>query len=252
MKKLLVALTLSTVCCFTGTVKAQPGPHSAGPNFSGVMSKLYGEHQTFAATVEIEVPDKRSSTTVTMPGKLQFDHGKSRMDMNMSEVKGGKMPPNASAQLKAMGMDSMIVINRNDLKVSYLIYPGLESYLEHPLPEDAGSASADDLKVETTELGKETIDGHACVKNQVIVTGKDAKAHESTVWNATDLGKFPLKIVTQEDGQSLTIHFKDVTFAAAAAGTFEVTTTYKKYTDIQTMMQEVMMKKMGGGMMGHP
>jgi len=36
----------------------------------------------------------------------------------------------------------------------------------------------------------------SCVKNKVIVTDDKGDKHESTVWNATDLKNFPVKIET--------------------------------------------------------
>ena len=65
--------------------------------------------------------------------------------------------------------------------------------------------------METTELGKDTVDGHPCVKNKVIVTDNEGSKHESTVWNATDLKNFPVKIETDRTGrQTMTMLFKNV------------------------------------------
>ena len=67
-----------------------------------------------------------------------------------------------------------------------------------------------DFKVETTELGKETVDGHPCVKNKVVVTDKESKQHESTVWNATDLKNFPVKIETGRERRHFDHAFKNI------------------------------------------
>ena len=179
-----------------------------------------------------------------MPGKISFDSGKSRFEMNMADVKGTKMPPNAIEQMKAMGMDSMVSVSRPDQKAVYIIYPGMQSYVENPMTEPADEASAD-FKVETTELGKETVAGHDCVKNQVTVTGKDGQKHEFTVWNATDLKNFPVKMETLEQGRKGTMTFTDVSFKKPAASAFEAPADYKKYTNMQEMMRAVMMKQMG-------
>jgi len=52
--------------------------------------------------------------------------------------------PEAAAQMKAMGMDKMIAISRPDKKVTYLVYPGLNAYLEMPL-KDADEAQNDEV-----------------------------------------------------------------------------------------------------------
>src|SRR5436305_1033425 len=147
MKKILVATAL-IVLAITA-VHAQPhrsGPGSGGPHFGPALSKLFGEHQTFTARMEFETPDQTSGRTMTVPGRMSFDGGKSRFEMNISEIKGSKMPPESAAQMKAMGMDSMVTISRPDRKMAYIIYSGMQSYVETPLLDKSDSASAEDFK----------------------------------------------------------------------------------------------------------
>jgi hypothetical protein len=146
-----------------------------------------------------------------------------------------------------MGMNSMVMISRPDKKISYMIYPGMQAYAENPLQDRETTASAADFKVETTELGKDTVDGHPCVKTKFIVTDDQGAKHESVVWNATDLKKFPVKIETVQQGQTMTILFKDVNLAKPDAGLFDPPSDYTKYDSMQAMMRAQMMKRMGGG-----
>jgi hypothetical protein len=92
------------------------------------------------------------------------------------------------------------------------------------------------------------VDGHDCTKNNATVTDKDGNAHQYTVWNASDLKDFPVKIATTEAGSSVTMSFKDISLTKPAATLFNPPSGYTKYDDAQTMMQTEMMKKMGGGM----
>jgi hypothetical protein len=167
------------------------------------------------------------------------------------------MPPHAADQMKAMGMDQMISISRKDTKTTYLIYPGLNSYAQITLPKAEGT---NDSKVTTTELGKETVDGHSCVKNKYTIT--NAKTGDNvvmTTWNATDLKNYPIKIELESPGTAngkkvptTTLHFTDINTAQPAAGLFEPPVGYRVYTDVQAMVQTEMMKKMGGGVGGMP
>jgi hypothetical protein len=242
LQSLLVAvLGLGLVSAF-----AQPGGSPSGPNFGGSMSKLFGENKTFSANLEIEAKDGNAGDT-TIPGKLAFDDGKSRFEMDMTKMKNSKMPPGAAEQMKAMGMDSMVMISRPDKKTSYMVYPSLKAYAEMPLKEADSAEAISKYKVETTELGKETVDGHPCVKNKVVVTDDKDKKHESTVWNATDLKKFPVKIETAEGGNKVTMLFKDVKLTKPEASLFDAPTDLKRYSDMMSLMQEEMMKRMGGG-----
>ena len=91
------------------------------------------------------------------------------------------------------------------------------------------------------------------MKNKVIVTDDQGTNHEYTVWNATDLKKFPLKIVTAEEGMNMTMSFKNVKLDKPKAD-FNAPSDYKKYDNIMSLMQQEMMKKMqeNGGGMGMP
>ena len=246
MKKQLLLLTAAVLIFGLVSASAQNG----GPRLGGATGKLFGENQSYTATLEIQTPDSQGNT-VTVPGKIIFDSGKSRFEMNMSDVQGGKMQPGTAAQMKQMGMDQMVSLTLPDKKTAYFIYPGMKSYVARTMNDEA-AAAIDDYKVATTELGKETLDGHDCTKNKVVVTGKDGAAHEFTVWNAGDLKKFPLKIETTEEGQSSTMLFKNVSLAKPDASAFDLPSGYTKYDNLQTMMQMEMMKKMGGGMRGMP
>jgi len=246
MKKTLTLLAAAIFGIGIFTAQAQPG----GPGFDAAFSKLFGENQAFTAGLEVQTSDPSSGKSIAMSGKFSFDAGKSRFEMNTADIKGGAIPPAAAAQMKAMGMDIIVTISRPEKKITYMIYPGMQSYVENQAAKGE-DASPDDFKIETTEIGKETVDGHDCAKNKVVVTGKDGTKHESTVWNATDLKKFPAKIESNEDGHKVVMLFKDISFKKPDASSFETPSNFTKYTSMQSMMQEVMMKKMGGTM-GRP
>ncbi len=226
-----------------------PGGPPGGPQLGGPISKLFGDNQKFSAVLEMQVTDK-TGKPINLPGKISYDTGNSRFELNLSDIKGGNMPPNAAAQMKSMGLDQMVTIARPDKKNVYLIYPGLQSYVEMPLPNAGSALTNGDYKMETTEIAKETLDGHPCVKNKVIVTDKDGIKHESTVWNATDLKQFPVKIQTAESGDDVIMVFKNISLAKPGANAFEAPADYTKYDNVQTMMQQQVMKRMGGGGMG--
>ena len=247
MKKHIPVLASLFVSLSLLPALAQPGPGKGGggPNWGGHMSKLFGANQAFSAALEMQATDK-SGKPLTMPGKLSFDTGKSRFEFNLADMKGGQMPPGAAAQMKAMGMDENVTISLPDKNILYLVFPGMKSYVQMPLPKDNHAPTNGDFKVDITELGKDTVDGHPCVKNKYVVTDNEGAKHESTVWNATDLKKFPVKIQTAENGNDVTMLFKNVSLAKPAADIFEAPSGYKKYDNMQMLMQQQMMKAMGG------
>ncbi|HEU6448995.1 MAG TPA: DUF4412 domain-containing protein [Verrucomicrobiae bacterium] len=249
--KTVIHIFLAIALLGVTSLSAQPmGGAPGGPNFSGAMDKLFGDNQTFSATMETTMIGQ-SGKTVTMPGNFSFDSGKSRFEVDMTRVSGGEISPGMTAHLKQMGMDKVIMISRPDKKLSYMVYPGLQSYAEVPVRNTETNANLNDFKVALTELGKETVAGHPCVKNKAVVTDKNGDKHESLVWNATDLKNFPVKIQATENGNDVTTTFTDVKFSTPDASLFDPPSGYQKYNDMMEMMRDQMMKRMGGGMPPH-
>lgn len=250
----LSVLVAVVLCLNLAPVHAQFGPRPGGmggpprgPRLSGSTAKLFGDNSNYSAVLEMQTKDSSGGDAMTMPGKIAFSEGKTRFEMDMTQMKGGKMPPEAGAQMKSMGMDRIVTISRPDKKLTYMIYPGLQGYVETALQESEGADSASDYKVETTELGKEDVDGHPCVKNKTVVTNAKGDKHEAIVWNATDLKNFPVKIEQTQQGTTIIMLFKDVKLDKPESAVFDPPTDLKRYENMQTMMQEVMMKRFGGG-----
>ena len=127
MKKLIVLVCAAAL--LTGQTFAQMGAGGMEmgprPKFSGSTEKLFGDHKAFSAKMEMTAKGKKASENMTMPGSMAFDEGKSRFEMDITQAKGGAMNAEMAPQLKQMGMDRMVMVSRPDLKVNYMIYPGL-------------------------------------------------------------------------------------------------------------------------------
>jgi len=252
---LLLAFSFSPAQGQTRSKGAAGGGMGGAPvpgalQFNAAMTKLFGDHRAFTTVMEVEVKQGSAAENISMPTKLSFLEGKSRIEIDLSRAKGPQIPPGAAEQLKAMGMSDMTMISREDKQVAYLVYPGLQSYAEMKSEEGANDAAK--IKVSTSEIGRESIDGHVCVKNKVTVTDANGKATDATVWNATDLKQFPLRIETAEGKDKVTMKFKDVKFEKPAATLFDPPASFTRYDSVQTMMQEAMMKKLLGGAGGKP
>jgi len=249
MKKQLrfIAVTAVCLCSTLATSRAQFGGGSPGSAFGGSITKLFGDNTTYSASLESSVKDDSGGDPMKMPAKITYDQGKTRFEMDLTKATGLKLPPQALTQMKAMGMDVMVMISQPDKKMAYIIYPGLKAYAEMPMTDSNVPAKPDQFKMETTELGKETVDGHACVKNKQVVTDEKGTKSEFTSWNASDLKQFPVKIEMTEKGQAVSLSFKDVKFDKVDAAQFDPPSGFTKYTDMQTMMQTEMMKHIPQG-----
>jgi hypothetical protein len=247
MKKHFAILTLAIVGFGLMPAYSQFGAAPGGFQFGGAMSKLFGNNQTFTADLEMQTKDS-SGDAIALPGKVTFDSNKSRFEVDMTQFQSAQMPPESAEQMRYMDMKHIVIIRRPDQNATYMIYPGMQTYLENALQNPETAAAADDFKVETTELGKETVDGHPCVKSKVVVTGKDGTKHEFTIWNAVDLKNFPVKIYQAEQGNesTMTLTFKNIAFTKPAASLFDPPSDYTRYDSMRSMIQSVMFKHMDG------
>jgi len=230
---------LVLLACWANAQFGPPPP--SGPALYGATARLFGDNSGFSATMVMST--KENGEDISVPGKIAFREGKSRFEMDMTQMKNIKKKD--ADQMRSMGMDKLIAISRPDKKLTYQVWPGFKSYMEAPMRESTSDAAADAYKVDVSPAGSDTLDGHDCEKNRVTVTGKAGDRHESVVWNAKDLKKFPLQIETTEEGHNMRMTFKDVQLAAPAAELFEPPADFKRYNSMQEMMMTEMMKKEG-------
>jgi hypothetical protein len=225
---------VAVIISLAGSVHAQFGRLNSTP-FTGAMTKVFGTNTAFSADIEIQAAGSPRETK-PMPGTISYDSGKSRFEMDLSSTQ----TPGIAEHMKAMGMDKTVAITRPDTKVVDMVFPSLSAYIETPLKDQDAGKPGTSYKIQSTELGRETVDGHVCVKNKVVVTDDGGKTNEFTVWNAIDLKKFPLKIQTTENERVTTMLFKNVKLSKPDAALFTPPADYTKYDNQQALMREVM------------
>jgi Domain of unknown function (DUF4412) len=236
MKKLLLTLALAVLSCGFSVFAQMGGPNA---NFGNGMEKLFGDNQIFSATMKTEVSGPRGN--ITAKAKMFFNHGDSRTEMDLADVQSASMPASLLAQMRDIGMDKTVLISSADKKHNFVIYPNVEAYAPVPLPNTAAATNTN-FKVTATKLGDETVDGHPCVKNKTIVTDGAGETNEFTVWNASDLKNFPVKIALTKNGTDVTMSFQNVSFEKPASSLFDPPSNFTRYDDIQALMRETMMK----------
>src|SRR5439155_16619582 len=90
-------------------------------------------------------------------------------------------------------------------------------------------------KIQKTEIGRETIDKHLCLKQKVVFTAADGKQTEMVSWEATDLKKFPIQTQMQSGSDTVTTLFKDVKMVKPPPGVFEVPSGLKRYDSLKDL-----------------
>jgi hypothetical protein len=229
------------LCISIAAGRAQSGkmPIDAG------MAKLFGGNTRFTAALEIQ--DKQGPSSLEfIPATLAFDEGKSRLEFDLIKALGDKFPEPVLAQMRSAGMTALTIISRPDKQMMYIICPGVKAYTEMALSPEEIATKPDQIQVEATELGKEAINGHDCVKNKVIVTTENGTRQAATVWNASDLKHFPIKVELTRHGHPITAVFKEVKLGTVDKSAFDEPTGYTKYKTFSEMSQQEMLKHLQG------
>jgi hypothetical protein len=236
--KLRLPISLTTfICLSVATAFAQAGASAKGDAyFGGFTDKLFGSNVSYSAVMELQ-----SGKGKPVVAQTYFDEGKSRQELDLAAL----IPAGLGMQKGSAG--KYIQLFLPEKKAFYQVHPEIKGYLEMPFPQPPTPQRESDYKMEQTLLGKETLDGHACVKNKTVVTNAQGHQKEYTVWNASDLNNFPLKIQSTDTfGESQTTVYRNVKLAKPDAKLFELPAGYRKYTDLGAMMQDIMMKQMQG------
>ena len=238
MNKIRASQSLvAAVVIFAGfTAFAQLPAGDGSPSFSTAMLKLFGNLTAFTARADVQVLDQSQAERLRTPMTFADLDGRLRVEIDMTQMRGRDLPPAALAGLKQLGMDRVISLTRPDKKAMHIIYPNAQSYVSLPLSKEETDAANQNLKVEKTALGKETLDGHPCVKNQVVVKNGTNVVLSATTWNAGDLKGFPVQITTKEKDTTSIMRFQQVQLVRPDAKQFEPPAGFKQYTDPQTLV----------------
>jgi hypothetical protein len=219
-------------------------PGAGGPGMGAALGRLFGDIKEFKAKMVVQVLDTTRNERASMPMDFAFVDKKIRVEMDATQIKNREMHPGLPAMLRQMGMAQVVSIIRPDKKTVYVIYPDQKAVLNVPLPND-GSKDGKEPKVEKTPLGKETIDGHPCVKNKVLIKSENDKPLEAITWNATDLKDFPVQVEITDEGNISVIHFKEVQFVKTDAKQFDAPAGFTEYKT-EEQLKEAVMRKMQG------
>ena len=230
----LWVLTLATA------VAQMPG---GAPGMNSSLMKLFGANSTFSAKVDVQVLDGSRAPILRMPMDFSALDGKMRADTDLGQLKSQRIPADLIAMYKQYGFDRVTSITRPDKKAIYIVYPRVQSMANMEMPKEDVASSTQPLKVEKTPQAKQTVDGHPCTKNHVVV--KDVKGNvvlDATTWNAADQKDFPLQIETKEGGNISVLRFQQVNFAPPDAKLFEAPVGYKQYKNPDDLMTAIAQK----------
>jgi hypothetical protein len=209
--------------CATGSAQQMPGPPGS---MNAALSKLFG-NIPFTGKAEFRVLDSSMRETTIMPLTYSMLDGRTRLDVEVAEMKSVQMPAAAALFMKQLG--TLTAIIRPDEKRTILVYPSLKAYTENPITGDDAADLLRNFKTDKTAMGRESVAGHDCEKDKVILTDDANHAEEALVWYATDLKNFPIRIQMSEPNQVFVVTFSKVKLGRPDAKLFEAPAGMTRY-----------------------
>jgi hypothetical protein len=243
-RRYIALLTMMWVFGLSAHAQMAGGGGPAG--MSAALTKLFGNNTAFSAKGEMQVTNNANQEVAFWPMDFSLLDRKIRVEIDLTQTrnKNKEMSAGMAATLKQMGMAQVVSIIRPDKGTVYVIYPDQRVMLNLPLPKEDYEGSDKAPKVSKTPLGKETIDGHPCTKNKVLVTDSAGQTVEATTWDASDLKGIPIQIETQEKDSTSLVRFKQVQFAPPASDLFEPPSGFNQYQNPDELKLGVMKKMM--------
>lgn len=224
----------------TAPVLAQfDGPSS--PGVSASLIRLFGTNFAFTAQVEYQLLARDNQELIGIPMSFARSGNRLRVEIDLARMRN-RVRPDAAAQVKPLGMDQVVSIIRPDLRATYQAFPKLRALAKLPMPPSESEAFLKPGKLERTPIGKEKMEGYACVKYRVVATDEQGKRYEATVWNAKELRDFPVCVATREGQETAVIRFRGVQFAPPEAAKFEPPAGFAEYADIESLVSGPAMK----------
>jgi len=204
------------------SASAQSAANVAGPLNNGGIIKLFGANNSFVSKAEIRSVDNKSKKeTTSLPMTFSMLDGRIRLEVDLNDMKSTERPDPAFLYSKQLGMDQMIAVIRPDKKDDLVIYPKTASYADVTMTKEEEEDFAKKYDVKKTTTGKETVNGHPCVKHEVTLTAGKNEKQSLLVWNATDLKDFPIQIHILGGDETVVMSFQDVKLIKPEARLFE-------------------------------
>jgi hypothetical protein len=218
-------------------------PGGSGPaGMSSALTRLFGKNTAFSAKGEMQVTDASKREVSYWPMDFSLLNKRLRVEIDLTQTRNKGVSSQMGAMLKQMGMSQVVSIIRPDKGLVYVIYPDQRAMFSMPLPKEDSEGTEKTPRITKTPLGKETIDGHPCIKNNVVITDSAGQSTEAITWDASDLQGLPVQIQTQEAGTTSVIRFKQIQLSPPPADSFEPPSGFTKYDSAEDLKNGVMKK----------
>lgn len=166
-------MTIRTLAFVAGLVFAAASPAMQAPTVD------YSGHQTM------------ETAEATISGMVYASGEKERREFNVE------------------GRD-MVMIIRRDQRVVWMLQPEQNAYLEMKIPEEGRDDDAMSMKVESTPMGQESVNGVRTTKNKVVVTSSRGQDMSGFMWTTPENILVKMDVVAVDEGSKVRLR-QDIT-----------------------------------------
>ena len=213
--------------------------------YNAAMAKLFADIPHFAANVETTLTNLTDKTRLTVPMRMLKRQDELRIEVDFVKLKGTGLALQGLAAMQNIGMARMTSLVDPKKKGMTVVFPDLKAYSKVSMAEaDLPEAG---FKVAKKAVGKDTVDGQPCIRQQVTLTSTDGKKVDATTWESTTLGNFPIRMFFKQTEGSLTMLFRNVELKPQDEALFKVPTDHKAFESVSSLMQEAMTRAITGG-----
>lgn len=200
---------------------------------------VFDEKQAFIAraSVLLRNPDKVVLVSNTVAYACRA--GKFRTELQPTKMSAAK---NASSGESALhrSINEIVYMTCPERATVYAFYPSLKGYMEVPDPFAAFNKSR---QIEKTDLGQDAVNGHPCFKRKLLVSaGNPGPRREFTVWEATDMNRFPVQVEFASGTNTVQVQFSEVQPGTPDPSLFQPPAESKYYATPDALMTGFMIQ----------
>ncbi|MDQ1362994.1 MAG: hypothetical protein QG652_854 [Pseudomonadota bacterium] len=192
------------------------------------ISAIAADITKYNPKVEYSADQTMETAETSMTGKIYVTPAKERREMKMEG-------------------ETMIMIIRRDKKIGWTLMPSEQMYMEMSFQQVEGQPdNLSNYKIETTDMGTETINGVKCNKSKIVMTKLDDGTKMGGFWWMTNdniVMKMDMLAKEKGDKTRIKIELNNLKIGKQNPSLFEIPAGYSKMSmpnmqNLQDMMKD--------------
>ncbi len=224
------------------TANTPAGLLDQAPFLAAAMSELFSDSRPFSAVAVLQLPGDAPNQGIPL-GFATLD-GKMRWYLNLDQARSSRLDPDTTDWLREAKLSQVILILRPQTN-AIVVLPGVKQWFAFAPPKSAEIQEKAEEKIgflQKTEVGRETVDTHPCVKYRLDLPKERGGGEEAFVWQATDLKNLPIQFRTRLNGETYGLLFRQIKATPPEAKYFEAPAEYAKISGPEALLKNALLR----------